>query len=253
MLAVHFVGQAHVILPSASLTDRGILGRMGDNILVTCNILGREETSGWVRKAAIAKIGGPKALAVHDLGFVRPAFSCPFPVYRVGTMGDGCKCCGLERATQHPSYSLGIERQSSFEQEVSRQLCDCQVYGFDFSVSQWGPELRGNAQVNSRAHSFPYKIGAVDRHHAELKEYFLQEIMRDLGHEFIDIWWIDIDREGWEFATLTAIIESFKGKPLPFEQMQIEIHPNYEPDHITTVGAFDKWCTTLEDAGRRPF
>ncbi|KAJ7834429.1 hypothetical protein B0H13DRAFT_2369885 [Mycena leptocephala] len=111
MLAVHFVGQAHVILPSASLTDRG-----------------REETSGWVRKAAIAKIGGPNALAC-----------------------------------------------------------------------------------------------------------------------------IDIDREGWEFATLTAIIESFKGKPLPFEQMQIEIHRNYEPDHITTVGAFDKWCTTLEDAGLRPF
>ncbi|KAJ7855530.1 hypothetical protein B0H13DRAFT_2357802 [Mycena leptocephala] len=141
-----------------------------------------------------------------------------------GTMGDGCKCCGLERATQHPSYSLGIERQSSFEQEVSRQLCDCQVYGFDFSVSKWGPELRGDAQVNSRAHSFPYKIGAID-----------------------------IDREGWEFATLTAIIAPFKGKPLPFEQMQIEIHLNYEPDHITTVGAFDKWCTTLEDAGRRPF
>jgi hypothetical protein len=53
-------------------------------------------------------------------------------------------------------------------------------------VSQWGPELRGDAQVNSRAHSFPYKIGAVDRHHAELKEYFLQEIMWDLGHEFIE-------------------------------------------------------------------
>jgi hypothetical protein len=74
------------------------------------------------------------------------------------------------------------------------------------------------------------------------------------------------------------VIESFKGKPLPFGQMQIEIHLNYKPDRasssfvcspraseiltdldliimtdITTVGAFDKWWTTLEDAGLRPF
>ncbi|KAJ7875068.1 methyltransferase domain-containing protein [Mycena leptocephala] len=215
------------------------------------------------RKAAIAKIGGPNALAIpapHSAAYTiwdlfAPAFSCPFPVYRVGTMGDGGKyVCGLERATQHPNcvvYSMGVERQSSFEQEVLRQSGDCQVYGFDFSVSQWGPELRGDAQVNSRAHFFPYKIGAVDHHGADPKEYSLQGIMRELGHEFIDIWKIDI--EGWEFATLTAIIESFKGKPLPFGQMQIEIHLNYKPDHITTVGAFDKWWTTLEDAGLRPF
>ena len=110
---------------------------------------------------------------------------------------------------------MGVERQSSFEQEVLRQSGDCQVYGafclstysiservleivikinipftsgFDFSVSQWGPELRGDAQVNSRAHFFPYKIGAVDHHGADPKEYSLQGIMRELGHEFIDIW-----------------------------------------------------------------
>ncbi|KAJ7862712.1 hypothetical protein B0H13DRAFT_1098401 [Mycena leptocephala] len=50
-----------------------------------------------------------------------PAFSCPFPVYRVGTMGDGGKyVCGLERATQHSNcvvYSKGVETKSSFEQE----------------------------------------------------------------------------------------------------------------------------------------
>jgi hypothetical protein len=39
-----------------------------------------------------------------------------------------------------------------------------------------------------------------------------------------------IDIEGWEFARLTAIIESLMGKPLLFWQMQIEIHLNYEPD-----------------------
>ncbi|KAJ7872200.1 methyltransferase domain-containing protein [Mycena leptocephala] len=215
------------------------------------------------RKAAIEKIGGPNALAIpepHTTSYsiwdlFAPAFSCPFPVSRVGTMGDGGKyVCGLERATRHPNcvvYSMGVETKSSFEQEVLTQSQDCQVYGFDFSVSEWGPELRGDHKVNGRAHFYPYKIGAVDRHGADPKEYSLQGIMQELGHDFIDIWKIDI--EGWEFSALTAIIESFKGKPLPFGQMQIEIHLNYEPDHIATVGAFDKWWTTLEEAGLRPF
>jgi hypothetical protein len=126
-------------------------------------------------------------------------------------MGDGGKwVCGLERATHHPNcviYSMGVERQSSFEQEILRQSLDCQVYGepriparipqhppnvdpagFDFSVSEWGPELRADTEVNARAHFFPYKIGAVDNHDATPKEYSLQGIMKELGHDFIDIW-----------------------------------------------------------------
>jgi hypothetical protein len=60
--------------------------------------------------------------------------------------------------------------------------------GFDFSVTEWGPELRADTAVNSRAHFFPYKIGAVDNHAASPKEYSLQGIMKELGHQFIDIW-----------------------------------------------------------------
>ncbi|KAJ7482217.1 methyltransferase domain-containing protein [Mycena galericulata] len=183
-----------------------------------------------------------------------PAFSCPFSVYRVGTMGDGGKwVCGLERATHRENcviYSMGVERQSSFEQEVLRQSERCQVYGFDFSVSEWGPELRADTEVNSRAHFFPWKIGGVDNHEASPKEYSLQGIMKELGHDFIDIWKIDI--EGSEFSALAAVIESFKGQPLPFGQMQIEIHIGYSAE-MNTVGAIDEWWTMLEDAGLRPF
>jgi hypothetical protein len=59
--------------------------------------------------------------------------------------------------------------------------------GFDF-VSEWGPELRGDNKVNARAHFYPYKIGVVDRHDADPKDYSLPGIMRELGHDFIDIW-----------------------------------------------------------------
>ncbi|KAJ6496254.1 methyltransferase domain-containing protein [Mycena sanguinolenta] len=215
------------------------------------------------RKEHIKKIGGPGVAAFPEPNtapyvlwdLYGPAFSCPFPVYRVGTMGDGGKwVCGLERATHHRNcviYSMGVERQSSFEQEVLRQSNDCQVYGFDFSVSEWGPELRADTEVRDRAHFFPYKIGADDDHSANPKQYSLQGIMKELGHDFIDIWKIDI--EGSEFPALKAVIESFKGKPLPFGQMQIEIHLHFGPDYIGTVGDFDKWWTMLEDAGLRPF
>ncbi|KAJ7888276.1 methyltransferase domain-containing protein [Mycena leptocephala] len=243
------------------------------NLTLAANEL-RYQAAVRQRNMSIERLGGPNALAViqipttqycclHTLGFIRPAFSCPFPVYRVGTMGDGGKwICGLERATHHRNcviYSMGVERQSSFEQEVLRQSPDCQVYGFDYSVSQWGPELLADIEVNGRAHFFPYKIGAVDNHDVTPKEYSLQGIMKELGHDFIDIWKIDI--EGSEFSALTAVIESFKGKPLPFGQMQIEIHLNFAPTHpdlvlvidIDRVGTFDKWWTMLEDAGLRPF
>ncbi|KAJ7816856.1 hypothetical protein B0H14DRAFT_2843998 [Mycena olivaceomarginata] len=135
-------------------------------------------------------------------------------------MGDGGIyigkwVCGLERVTHHKNC-----RQSSSEQEVLRQGNDCQVYGFDFSVTQWGPELCADTEVSPREHFFPYKIGAADNHNVKPKH-------------FIDIWKIDI--EGSEFAALKA--------------MQIEIHLNFAPD----CGQFDKWWTLLEDAGLRPF
>jgi hypothetical protein len=57
--------------------------------------------------------------------------------------------------------------------------------GFDLSVSEWGPELRGDNKVNARAQ---YKIGAADRHDADPKEYSLPGIIQELGHDFIDIW-----------------------------------------------------------------
>ncbi|KAJ7607687.1 methyltransferase domain-containing protein [Roridomyces roridus] len=214
------------------------------------------------RTKAIEKAGGrdlpaytkPTGVDSYILwDFFIPAFSCPFPVSRVGDMGDGGKwVCGLERATHQSScviYSMGVDKQSSFEKEVLEQGKDCQVYGFDFSVSDWGPQLRGDAQFSSRTHFYPWKIGAVDNHAANPKEYSLQGIMKELGHDFIDI--LKIDIEGSEFEALKSVIESFKGQPLPFGQLQIELHIGWSG--VNTVGALDDFWTMLEDAGLRPF
>ncbi|KAF7297593.1 Methyltranfer-dom domain-containing protein [Mycena kentingensis (nom. inval.)] len=194
--------------------------------------------------------------------FFVPAFSCPFPVYRVGTMGDGGKyCCGIERAvrTNRPRksngrgcvvYSMGVERQSSFEQEILHMEESCEVFGFDFSVTEWGPELRADTAVNQRAHFFPYKIGGTDNHTAHPPEYSLSGIMEELGHEFIDV--LKVDIEGSEWDALVALVKSFDGRPLPFGQLEIEIHVGYRSDW-NSLGTVDKWWSMLEEAGLRPF
>ncbi|KAF7307589.1 Methyltranfer-dom domain-containing protein [Mycena indigotica] len=185
---------------------------------------------------------------------VIPAFSCPFPVYRVGNMADGGKyVCGLERATHQDRciiYSMGVERQSSFEQEILHQSDKCEVHGFDFSVTKWGPELLNDHEVNNRSHFHQYKITGKDNHNASPKEYSLSGIMKELGHDFIDI--LKVDIEGSEWRTLYELIASFDGKPLPFGQMQIEIHVGWTPE-MKTMKAVEGWWTMLEEAGLRAF
>lgn len=67
-------------------------------------------------------------------------------------------------------------------------------------------------------------------------------------HEFIDI--LKIDIESWEFDTLTTLVKSYieQGKPLPFGQLQLEIHAWQK-----TFDEFLGWWEMLEEAGLRPF
>ncbi|QRW04843.1 methyltransferase domain protein [Ceratobasidium sp. AG-Ba] len=73
-------------------------------------------------------------------------------------------------------------------------------------------------------------------------------VVYSAGHTFIDI--LKVDIEGSEFDTLTSMIKYFKerGRPLPFGQLQLEIHA----DKIT-FAQFLKWWEDLEEAGLRPF
>jgi hypothetical protein len=116
--------------------------------------------------------------------FVIPAFSCPFPVRRIGTLGDGGKwVCGFDRVVKQPgcviysfgmsfllidrstvSYenSAGVEQESSFEAEILTKSDSCKIHGYDYSVSNWGPQLRYNPAFQSRISFNPYKLGGQD-------------------------------------------------------------------------------------------
>jgi hypothetical protein len=70
------------------------------------------------------------------------------------------------------------------------------------------------------------------------------------GHDFIDI--LKIDIEGNEFDSLSAFIDSFQGEPLPFGQLQLEVHV-YPGSDWNDFSKFLGWWEKLEAAGLRPF
>lgn len=59
---------------------------------------------------------------------------------------------------------------------------------------------------------------------------------------------IQIDIEGFEFVVLNDLIKQFEGRPLPFGQLQLEIHAWNK-----SFQDFLVWWEGLEAAGLRPF
>jgi hypothetical protein len=191
-------------------------------------------------------------------------------VERLGALGDGGKwVCGTSRIATKPNcviYSFGksmifvlrfehklylntgINYESSFEAALLSRTQGCQVWGYDFSVKSFGPEIPPTQAF--RTHFYPYGLAGWDAHEAEndKKMYTLQSLMAINNHTFIDV--LKIDIEGFEFEALEAIVREYKsrGQPLPFGQLQLEIHV-WEK----SFPFFLKWWQGLEEAGLRPF
>lgn len=75
-----------------------------------------------------------------------------------------------------------------------------------------------------------------------------------LGHDFIDI--LKIDIESGEFDSLIPLLEAYvhppsgPARPLPFGQLQLEIHAWNGRDRLDS---FLPWFELMERAGLRPF
>ena len=190
--------------------------------------------------------------------FFPAAFNCPHEIERIGALGDGGKwVCGMSRVVTKPDciiYSVGINHESSFEAELLSRTDNCQVWGYDFSVHEFGPEVQDSPALLRRAHFKPYGLAGTNAHGPEdtNKMYTLQSLMALNGHSHIDI--LKVDIESWEFETLTTLLRSYmvEDQPLPFGQLQLEIHvfPDDKRSEFTT---FRSWWEKLEAAGLRPF
>jgi len=183
--------------------------------------------------------------------FFPAAYNCPHEIQRLGALGDGGKwVCGISRVETKPDcivYSFGINLESSFEAEVLANTENCQIWGYDFSVNSFGPEIpRSQAH---RTHFRPYGLAGSDSGpDATTKMYTIDSLMKMNGHTHIDILKVDIER--WEFETLSALLKPYlaSGKPLPFGQLQLEIHI-----WDMSFAEYLTWWETLEAAGLRPF
>ncbi|KAI0047900.1 hypothetical protein FA95DRAFT_1518257 [Auriscalpium vulgare] len=221
------------------------------------------------RAALVKKLGPtekdviafPEGYHLYTLwDFFLPAFPCPHRVERIGTMGDGGKwVCGMERIEKKDKcviYSFGVNGESSFEADLLKRNPGCEVWGYDYSVNAFGPEIDQVPELKQRSHFFAWALGGEDKHGAndEIKFYTLQSLMKLNGHDFIDI--LKIDIEGAEFDSMTALVNSYKtSNPfgetlLPFGQLQLEIHAREGHEDFPY---FVNWWRELEAAGLRPF
>ncbi|KAH9021536.1 methyltransferase domain-containing protein [Lactarius hengduanensis] len=171
--------------------------------------------------------------------FFIPSFQCPHHVERIGVLGDGGKwVCGMERIAKQEKcviYSFGCSPQAStashqFEAALLERAPGCEVWGYDFTVDSFGPEIEKIPNLKERAHFFPWALGGRNAHGPEdsPKYYTLDALMKLNGHAFIDV--LKIDVEGAEFDTLTAFLAThkplspFSSTTLPIGQLQIELH-----------------------------
>jgi len=181
-----------------------------------------------------------------------PSWTCPHELTRVGVIGDGGKwVCGADRLLSLKNctiYSFGVERKSSFEAELLNRSGACNVWAYDFSVNTIGPEILANQDYNRRTTFRPYRLDTIDAaaNNTEPEKHTLHGIMEENGHTWIDI--LKIDVEGSEYEVLKEIVSRFSGQPLPFGQLQMEIHA-WEGNFTYWL----EWWEILESAGLRPF
>ena len=163
--------------------------------------------------------------------------------------------CGIEAIAAQKApcvvYSFGVNHDSSFEAGLLQRAPNCEVWGYDFSVTMFGPEIQSNPVLSAKAHFAPYRVGAHENPHLVPPEFTIAALMARNGHEFVDV--LKVDVEGSEFDALAAFLKPYIGPnapPLPIGQLEIEIHAwnklgDFEP--------FYSWWQLMEKAGLRPF
>eukprot|EP01119_Soliformovum_irregulare_P016642 TRINITY_DN4856_c0_g1_i2.p1 TRINITY_DN4856_c0_g1~~TRINITY_DN4856_c0_g1_i2.p1 ORF type:complete len:314 (-),score=69.45 TRINITY_DN4856_c0_g1_i2:766-1599(-) len=170
-----------------------------------------------------------------------PTWNCPFSE-RIGRLGDGGKwICGL-RLLKDPCiiYSFGSEGETSFESEAS-YLSGCEIHIFD-------PTLR-TPPKNLPPRTYFHKLGLSDKPGVEtiadmkVEVDTLKGLMDTLGHDFIDVVKMDIEKAEWRVFKQLADSSFF-----PFDQLSIEIHDHHKEGFLDDIVYF---FNRLDKAGFR--
>lgn len=144
-----------------------------------------------------------------------------------------------------------MDWESAWEAGVLESTDQCEIWGYDHTMKGFGRQVSHSSfSQKHRTHFQRYvQLGPEDKHGRDddPKLYTLETVMRTNGHTYIDI--LKIDVEGYEFATVKAIVQPYidSGEPLPFGQLQVELHAWGQ--HFAD---FLSWWELLEQAGLRP-
>eukprot|EP00386_Alphamonas_edax_P006781 GDKI01021797.1.p1 GENE.GDKI01021797.1~~GDKI01021797.1.p1 ORF type:complete len:388 (-),score=54.78 GDKI01021797.1:208-1371(-) len=152
-----------------------------------------------------------------------PEWSCSYEK-RIGNMGDGGKwLCDPWRIKKNGClvYSFGSENKFGFEESIYEEL-GCEIHTFDHTIGD------NPSNKPPYVHFHPWGIAATDG----TDTFTLETIIKKLGHETRPIEIFKIDVEGYEYSTLTPLLQQGKwpSNP-PIRQVLVEIHvrPNHEP------------------------
>lgn len=204
--------------------------------------------------------------------FYPATYTCPHDFQRVGRLGDGGKwVCGMSLYEARPAvtispgiskeldakiaaestiiYSFGINGESSFEAEMLSRIPSAQMFGYDFSVDAFGPQIP--AAHRPRTKFGKVGLGSKDEPSKAPPFYTLSTLMAQNNHTYIDI--LKIDIEGAEYEALDAFMDSCDKANLgvlPIGQVMIELH--LTNDQKTNFARFRVWWERLEKMGMRP-
>lgn len=156
------------------------------------------------------KTGGPPAFhrtsitAGSVIALLAPVYTCPYTLRRTNYVSqsnfDGGKwTCGVkEMKNKSIVYSFGSNQDDFFEADLLRRNAQCEIHIFDPTSGDppesWKTKYHFHSSglcANSNATSF-----AINNKAYPCKS--LQEHMKDLGHDHVDI--VKADVEGMEFG-----------------------------------------------------
>jgi len=169
-----------------------------------------------------------------------PAYNCPFDLTRVGGEGDGGKwLCGLEKILKNKSsscviYSFGVANESTFEAEILAKT-SCNVFAYDPTVIKIGwPVSQATAALTFNPR-LDFKSLALAEKDDDGKGRTLKTLMKENGHEWIDV--LKVDIEGDEYKSLLKAMKDFE--KLPVGQLLVEFHAVKPYKPIDLVNLFD--------------
>ena len=146
-------------------------------------------------------------------------FNCPGIRSRLGNVGDGGKwVCDVDGLLQHPGcvvYSLGSNGDVTFEADLLNHT-HCDVHTFDPTTTMTPAKQAAVRAVVGQDNFHACAVGVADEDvPGKMRTKALATVMRELGHQWIDVLKMDIEVAEW--TVLPAWLQG--GADLPASQV----------------------------------